>query len=85
VKIETNVVLKNTEAIQLAVHGLSKKLGRPPSMQELEKSLNFSGYHVDQLVSQVSQLRGRNIITKAKLALKNIQIPVVFKLERIKG
>jgi len=69
-KIETNVVLKNTEAIQVSIHGLGKKLGRPPIMDELEKSLNYSGYHVDQLESQVSQLRKRGVITKAKLALK---------------
>jgi chaperonin cofactor prefoldin len=70
VKVETNVVLKNTEAIQAAIHGLGKKLGRPPTTDELEKSLNYSGYHVDQLESQVSQLRKRRVITKAKLALK---------------
>ncbi len=70
VKIEANVVLKNTEAIQAAVHGLGKKLGRPPAMDELEKALNYSGYHVDQLESQVRQLKKRGVITQEKLALK---------------
>jgi len=69
VQIETNVPLKNTEAIQLAVHGLVKKLGRSPAMEELDKALHYSGHPVEQLGSQVSQLRSRNILTRGRLAL----------------
>lgn len=69
VRIETNVPLKNTEAIQLATHGLVRKLGRSPSMEELNKVLHYSGHTVDQLDVQVSQLRKSKIVMRGKIAL----------------
>jgi hypothetical protein len=69
VRIETNVPLRNTEAIQLATHGLVRKLGRPPSMEELNRALHYSGHTVDKLDVQVSQLRKSKILMRGKIAL----------------
>jgi len=70
VKIETSgIFLKNTEAIPLGIYGLMKQLGRAPTNKELDQTLNYSGKSVDQLLSQIYQLRSRGYITKSKLSL----------------
>lgn len=69
VRIETNVPLKNTEAIQLATYGLVRKLGGSPSMGQLDKVLHYSGHTVDQLSVQVSQLRKNKMLMHGKIAL----------------
>ena len=69
VKIETSVFLKNTEAILLGIYGLTKQLGRAPTNEELNKTLNYSGKPVEQLSTQISQLRSSGYIPKNKLSL----------------
>jgi hypothetical protein len=69
IRIETNIPLKNTEAILLATHSLVRKLGRSPSLEELNKALHYSGHTVDQLDVRVSQLRKSKMIMRGKIAL----------------
>ncbi len=71
VKIETSgVFMKNTEAILLGIYGLVKQLGRAPTKEELNRTLNYSGKPVEQLSSQIYQLRSHEYITKGKLSLR---------------
>ena len=63
---------KDVDAIELAVYGYAKELGRKPTLDELEASLSFSGnpiHPTSRLLNQIAQLRVRGILNPKELSL----------------
>ncbi|MEM2703927.1 MAG: hypothetical protein QXR45_12290 [Candidatus Bathyarchaeia archaeon] len=72
VRMQTQITLKDTEAILLMIYGFMMITGRAPTnIEELEKCLNYSGHPIDnkKLVVKVSQLRGAKKINREELTL----------------
>jgi len=64
--------LKDVDAICLTIHGFGVELGRKPTLDELEASLNFSGHSIqprEKLTNQIAQLRARGILNKGEYSL----------------
>lgn len=69
VRVESAIPLQNTQAIMLAMYGFSRQAGRTPTLDELRKVLNYSGYSVEQLSSQIKQLRNQSLVMKTSYGL----------------
>jgi hypothetical protein len=64
--------LKDIDAITLIIYGFGVVLGRAPTLNELERSLNFSGHPIqphEALTNQIAQLRARRILNPGEYSL----------------
>jgi hypothetical protein len=71
-KMQTNIKLKDTEAILLMIYGFGMINGRPPtSIEELGKCLHYSGHPIKQerLSVNISHLRSAKRINRGELTL----------------
>jgi len=71
-KIQTEVKLKDTDAILLMIYGFGLTTGRAPSdIEELGRCLNYSGHPIKHnlLIVKISQLRSATKINKGELTL----------------
>jgi hypothetical protein len=71
-KMQTDLKLKDTEAILLMIYGFMLKTGNAPKdLTQLGKCLNYSGHQIklELLRVKISQLRSANKINKSELTL----------------
>jgi hypothetical protein len=71
-KFETNMELKDTDAILLMIYGFALKTGKAPeNAEQLGKCLNYSGHPIKlkRLRVNISHLRSANRINKDELTL----------------
>jgi len=71
-RMQTEIKLKDTDAIQLMIYGFASKTGRAPeNNEELGKCLNYSGHPIrqDRLSVNVAHLRKAKKINKGELTL----------------
>jgi len=71
-KMQTNIKLKDTEAILLMIYGFGMINGRPPTgIEELGKCLHYSGHPIRQerLSVNISHLRSAKRINRGELTL----------------
>ena len=73
VKILTTIELKDAQAILLAIYGFATIAGRVPNLEELRKSLSYSGYLIreDVLRAHITQLRKAK---KPKIGKKELSL-----------
>jgi hypothetical protein len=72
VRMQSEVKLKDTQAILLMVYGFMMITGRvPANVDELEKCLNYSGHPIDKkkLIVKISKLRKAKKINRGELTL----------------
>jgi hypothetical protein len=72
VKMQTEIELKDTQAILLMIYGFTTVNGRAPeNIDELEKCLNYSGHPIDKekLQVKISKLRRAKKISRGELTL----------------
>jgi hypothetical protein len=72
IKLQTEVALKDVDAITLTIYGFGIVLGRLPTLEELESSLDFSGHSIrprSKLANQIAQLRARGILNRGEYSL----------------
>lgn len=72
VYMKTSADLQNTEAVMLVIHGFIKNYARPPTKDELKKSLMISGRDINDNVRDVSisDLRRTGYMEKNEFKLK---------------
>jgi hypothetical protein len=71
-KMQTDLKLKDTEAILLMIYGFQVQTGKAPeNTKQLEKCLNYSGHSIrkERLTVNISHLRSQNKINKGELTL----------------
>jgi hypothetical protein len=81
IQMKASAVPKNTESILLIIHGYNTIYARPPSNDELAKSLTISGIPMtlDTLQVNLSQQRGLKNIERKSLVLKSSAVEKLKK------
>ncbi len=71
VKFESVVAVKDRDAIRLVMHGFGLKFGHPPKLDELSRSLSYSGHSIKKgaLLSHISALRMAGRVQRNVLSL----------------
>lgn len=71
VKFESSILVKDRDAIRLVMHGFAKTFGRTPKLDELSKSLNYSGHLIKKgvLLNHISRLRNAGRVQRKELSL----------------
>jgi len=81
VKVQTDLELRDTQAILLTIYGFATVVGRNPSNEELKKSLSYSGHPIrgELLGVKVAQLRKKKMINRGELSLTGSAIKQLKK------